>query len=51
MRALMKELDNAEPLPKDIKWVMRTADKNGDGNIGIGKMQSAPVHPVKPRAS
>lgn len=68
MRGLMKELDDAEPLMKDVKvlatdvqtfivhrgclppsnlnyavsvsqWVMKNADKNGDGNIGIGGCQ------------
>ena len=34
---LMKEIDDgAEPLPKDVRWVMRMADVNGDAVISAG---------------
>ena len=39
MKKLMKDLDNAEPLPKDVKWVMRMADVNRDGAIQAGTMK------------
>ena len=38
---LMKEIDDgAEPLPKDVKWVMLMADVNGDAVISAGKAVS-----------
>lgn len=37
----MKEIDDgAEPLPKDVKWVMLMADVNGDAVISAGKAVS-----------
>lgn len=37
LKKLMKALDNNnEPLPKDVKWTMHMADKNGDGSIQTG---------------
>jgi hypothetical protein len=38
LKKLMKALDKAEPLPKDVKWTMHMADTNRDGSIQTGIM-------------
>ena len=33
LKELMRSVDRAEPLPRDVRWVMKMADLNGDGNV------------------
>ena len=43
LKELMRSVDRAEPLPRDVRWVMKMADLNGDGNIQTGELALALV--------
>ena len=43
LKELMRSVDRAEPLPRDVRWVMNMADLNGDGNIQTGELALALV--------